>query len=70
MDKLTVSQEYALVAKAANGLLGYMKKMWPSKATSGVVCPVLGSPVQQRQESPVAGCEDEGGGSISLTRKG
>jgi len=61
-NKLTMSQQCALAAKKANGILGCMKKsvasrsrevllpllLCPSEAPSGVLCPVLDSPVQER----------------------
>jgi len=59
-DKLTMSQQCALIANKANGILGCIKKkvarrsrevvlpLCPSEAPSGVLCPVLDSPVQER----------------------
>lgn len=58
-----ICQQHALATKKANGILGCNKRLWQCqkvagsdtspwlKATSGVPCPVLGSPVKKRLES-------------------
>ncbi|GAB0204181.1 mitochondrial enolase superfamily member 1 [Grus japonensis] len=74
-NKLTMSQQCNLMAKVANSLLGCIRKgiasMWwevisllsTGKAITGVLCPVLRSPVQERDgltgPSPVKGHKDD-----------
>ena len=56
----TMSQQCALVAKKANGILSRIEEKGASKTREGILCfysavmrlcPVLGSPVQKRQRS-------------------
>ncbi|GAB0183888.1 mitochondrial enolase superfamily member 1 [Grus japonensis] len=77
-NKVSMSQQCALVAKKTNVILGCIKKsvasrstegayphplLCPGEATSGIWCPVLGSPIQERQgttgESPAEGYKDD-----------
>ena len=77
-NRVTMSQQCVPVPKKASGILGYIKEsgqqgkggdppplLCPGEATSAVLCPVLGSSVQERQgtskESPAEGHRDDWG---------
>ena len=71
-----MSQQCALVAEAASGILRCIKKsvasrslLCPGEASPGVLCPVLGSPVRKRQgspgKSPAEGHKDDKGPEAS-----
>lgn len=63
MNKLTTRQQCAIVAKKVSGIMGYVRKsvasrkrevilptlLCPGEASTQVLCPVLGFPVQDRQ---------------------
>jgi len=77
-NRLAMSQQCGLVAKKGSGILVYIKKNVAKKSRavilplcSGILCPFLGSSVQERQgtagESPVEGHKDgEGPGASPL----
>ena len=77
-SRLTINQHRVLAAKKANGILGCIRQITASRSreccvlsTPGVLCPVLGSAVQERHghnvESPAKGHKvDEGTGASHL----
>jgi len=80
VDKLTTSQQCALVTKNPTDILGCIKKsvtsrsrevllpLCPSEAPSGAPCPVLGSSVQERHgtmgQSPADEDDERTGASL------
>ena len=81
-DRLTMSQQCALAAKKASGLLGCIKKSMASASrkvllplySPPVLCPVLGSPLQERRGTTVENSEkgykdDKGTGASLLSGK-
>lgn len=76
-SKWNMSQQYALVANRTSSVLGYIRRsiagrsregifppqVSPGEATAAVLCPVLGSPVQQKYgaagESQAEGHEED-----------
>jgi len=64
-NQLSMSQQCVLMSKKANDILGYVKKghgqkverddplplLGPGEANSGVLCPVLSSPAQEKQKT-------------------
>lgn len=76
-NELSMSHS-ALVARKANGILGCIRKSIPSKlgevispdeAISGVLCPVLGSPVQEKYGAPGPAEGNEATGATLLPGK-
>ena len=64
-DKLNMSQQCALAARKANGILGSIMRGVASRDREVVLCPGLEPPVQERQravgEGPEEGHEDDQG---------
>ena len=80
-DKLNMSQQCALAAWKANGILGSIMRMdsrdrevivplCSCEAPSGVLCPGMEPPIQERQravgEGPEKGHRDDQGAEVSL----
>jgi len=84
-NRLAMSQQCALVAKNASGIAGNIQKsvarrsrdvillLCSGEATMRILCPVLDSPVQNRQGSPRSPAEghkdDKGPGASPITGK-
>ena len=76
--RLTISQQCVILAKKTNGILSQQVKedtppplLCLGEATSGVLCPLLGSTVKERQQTtgdnPEEGHEDIVGPGASLS---